>query len=193
MKYLGAISDDYDLVNKKYVDSKTAAYPYLQATGDYAESQSLTENTLAQITLTANGQIAFGEGLSVVDGGIQVAGDGTYKTTGNIKVRTTSSGTTYRMEAQIRTGVDFANSSVSYSNIIGGTEDAYFDIPLPSKMLDLSEDDIVFLAVRSLDGNASAYPSSIDTFLLVEQVASTGAAGIQQAINYLPNADTTEY
>lgn len=170
-------------------------YPYLQAYGEFQPSVSLPQDSLVQVTLTSTNQIRFGTGLSVVSGGIQVSQSGIYKVSGDVWIRSATTGTTFTRSAEIRKGTDFNNSSTIQKVQYSGEQYTTENTPIIPKLVSLNANDIVFLCARSLDGDGVFFPAPTGnyTYLLVEQVASQGDYGIEQTINYLPNADITEY
>lgn len=169
------------------------AYPYLQATGNDTSQRTLTQNAITQIQLVSTGSIGFGTGLTISSGGIQVASAGVYKVSGSVKMRSATTGTTYGRKALITSGSSFSNSTEVTGAGANGSASLLDGVAIPAKLVSLSANDIVFLCAKSLDGEGLAEEHSVETYLLVERVASQGDAGISQAINYLPNADITSY
>lgn len=169
------------------------AYPYLQATGNDTSQRTLTQNAITQIQLVSTGSIGFGTGLTISSGGIQVASAGVYKVSGSVKMRSATTGTTYGRKALITSGSSFSNSTEVTGAGANGSDSLLDGVAIPAKLVSLSANDIVFLCAKSLDGEGLAEEHSVETYLLVERVASQGDAGISQAINYLPNADITSY
>lgn len=165
------------------------AYPYLQATG--SGTLTLTETSMTQIPLTSTGQIGFGTGLSVVSGGIQVANAGVYRVSGSVHLRGGSS--PYRRGVFLRSGQNYSNSAEFLGTQTSDGDFYSAGLNIGPKLISLSANDIVFLCARSSDGDGSAYCDNSATYLLVEQVVSQGDAGISQQLDYLPNADITEY
>lgn len=165
------------------------AYPYLQATG--SGTVTLTETSMTQIPLTSTGQIGFGTGLSVVSGGIQVANAGVYRVSGSVHLRGGSS--PYRRGVFLRSGQNYSNSAEFLGTQTSDGDSYSAGLNIGPKLISLSANDIVFLCARSSDGDGTAYCDNSATYLLVEQVISQGDAGISQQLDYLPNADITEY
>ena len=168
-------------------------YPYLQATGNDTSQRTLTQNAITQIQLVSTGSIGFGTGLTISSGGIQVASAGVYKVSGSVKMRSATTGTTYGRKALITSGSSFSNSTEVTGAGANGSASLLDGVAIPAKLVSLSANDIVFLCAKSLDGEGLAEEHSVETYLLVERVASQGDTGISQAINYLPNADITSY
>jgi len=169
------------------------AYPYLQATGNDTSQRTLTQDAITQIQLVSTGSIGFGTGLTISSGGIQVASAGVYKVSGSVKMRSATTGTTYGRKALITSGSSFSNSTEVTGAGANGSASLLDGVAIPAKLVSLSANDIVFLCAKSLDGEGLAEEHSVETYLLVERVASQGDTGIAQAINYLPNADITSY
>ena len=165
------------------------AYPYLQATG--SGTLTLTANSMTQIPLTSTGQIGFGTGLSVVSGGIKVANAGVYRVSGSVYLMGGSS--PYRRGVFLRSGQNYSNSTEFLGTQTSDDTSYSAGLNIGPKLISVSANDIVFLCARSSDGDGSAYCDNSATYLLVEQVVSQGDAGISQQLDYLPNADITEY
>lgn len=165
------------------------AYPYLQATG--TGTATLMATSMTQISLTSTGQIGFGTGLSVVSGGIKVSNAGVYRVSGSVHLKGGSS--PYRRGVFLRSGQSYANSTEFLGTQTSDSSSYSAGLNIGPKLISLSANDIVFLCARSSDGDGTAYCDNSATYLLVEQVVSQGDAGIAQQLNYLPNADITEY
>jgi len=146
---------------------------------------------MTQVPVTSTGQIAFGTGLSVVDGGIKVTNAGVYRVSGSAYI---SGGTSpYRRGVFLMYGADYSNTTEIVGTQTSDTTSYSGGLNVGPKLVSLSANDIVFLCARSSNGNGSVSGGNSATYLLVEQVASQGDAGIAQQLNYLPNADITEY
>jgi len=143
-----------------------------QATGS-ASSVSITSGTITQVELTETDAISYGGGFEITsDGGIKVTESGIYKVTGSVYHNIASSSAITRVGAYIMAGATFATATEVSSTYItrasGANGSGSYGIP--SKLVNLDANDIVYLAARSAGDTGTAVGNNIATWLLIEKV-----------------------
>ena len=143
-----------------------------QATGS-ASSVSITSGTITQIELTTTDAISYGGGFEITsDGGIKVTESGIYKVTGSVYHNISASSAITRVGAYIMAGATFATATEVSSTYITRASDVNGSgsYGIPSKLVNLDANDIVYLAARSAGDTGTAVGNNVATWLLIEKV-----------------------
>lgn len=129
----------------------------------------LPAGTITQITLTT-ASIEIGDGYSISSGGIQVSAAGKYRVTGSVYEQAQSQVT--EAGVYVRVGSAFATATeLCACKEAKPTSDGMDCIVQCSKIIELSANDIVFLAGRVIGGTGTVYTNSASTFLQLEKIA----------------------
>lgn len=138
----------------------------IQATG--SGSSISIGTSVTQIPLTAT-NFTLGEGLSIVDSGIQVTRAGTYRITASVYLGTVANCNGYAVFCM--KGSSFSGAT----DVLGGwhqkpTGLAFDNVVNRTKTVELDAGDILYLGARCGAASGTAYSDHGMTFLEVEQL-----------------------
>lgn len=138
----------------------------IQATG--SGSSISIGTSVTQIPLTAT-NFTLGEGLSIVDSGIQVTRAGTYRITASVYLGTVANCNGYAVFCM--KGSSFSGAT----DVLGGwhqkpTGLAFDNVVNRTKTVELAAGDILYLGARCGAASGTAYSANGMTFLEVEQL-----------------------
>lgn len=146
-----------------------------QASGASNTSTALTAGTITQVTLVSTNAVSVGSGFSISEGGIKCQNAGTYKISGAVFMSASKSSGVTAKQAFIRKGSAFSSATEVHSATdtidVGTTAAASGTVSITPKLLQVSANEIIFLACRTVTGAGTYYPGNSATFLLVERVA----------------------
>ncbi len=139
-----------------------------QATGA-SGTMTLAAGTITQIAMSVE-SISIGSGYAISDGGIQVTEAGKYKVTGSVYEQAQSQVTEAGVYVMVGSAFGSATERCACKEA-KPTTDGMDCIVQCNKIIELSANDIVYLAGRIIGGTGTVYTGSASTFLQLEKIA----------------------